>query len=419
MAIDRAAPAVLHPVDQRRFHPLAAIGEHGIGRDHLEQRGFLRAQRIGQERLKPVIDAEAFGIARDGVHRDFLRDTDRHQVPRLFDPGAHRRRAIILVRSVLGPPEALRRIDLNRRVDHDRGGRKTRIERGGIDEGLERGPRLPHRLCRAVEDRGLIGETALHRDDAAGIDVHRHEAALHLWHLTQGPALEAAVVARHRPDQNHIADRDEIARDLGLLAQPPVGLPLARPGHVLGRDPVAVLVVADPLDPDPRGFLADLQHHGGQPPRHVARHIDGTQRRAPCVLVRKIFGLQHLAGAAPDALAAVVFLQRLLQGGGGGHLHFRVLGRPDRQPAAEKLVLTEAFRQLPPDLVGEIVARRQVRLERGEIAALHRLQRRGDGGVIGGLVQIAVLPHLAQHIVAPRNGGVVVLDRMVAVGRLG
>jgi hypothetical protein len=102
MAIDGAAPAVLHAVNQRRFHPLAAIGKHRIGGDHLVKRGFLRAQGIGQERVQMVIDAEFLGIFRHQFHADFLRDPDRHQVARLFDPGAHRRRAIEFVRRILG-----------------------------------------------------------------------------------------------------------------------------------------------------------------------------------------------------------------------------------------------------------------------------------------------------------------------------
>ena len=47
MAIDGAAKAVLHAVDKGGFHAFAAIGEHGIGGDHLEQGGFLRAKAVG------------------------------------------------------------------------------------------------------------------------------------------------------------------------------------------------------------------------------------------------------------------------------------------------------------------------------------------------------------------------------------
>jgi hypothetical protein len=39
----------------------------------------------------------------------------------------------------------------------------------------------------------LVGKAALHRDHPAGVDIHRHESALHLGHLAQGPADETAV----------------------------------------------------------------------------------------------------------------------------------------------------------------------------------------------------------------------------------
>ncbi len=137
MAIDRATVTVLHPVDQRGLYPLAPVGEHGIGRDHLEQRGFLGPQRVGQERRHPVIDAEAFGIARDGLHPDFLRDPYGHQVPAHLDPGAQGRGAIEPVRRVLGGPQALGRLDLDRRVDDHRCGGEPAVQGRGINEGLE------------------------------------------------------------------------------------------------------------------------------------------------------------------------------------------------------------------------------------------------------------------------------------------
>ena len=123
VAIDRLAPAVLHPVHQRRLQPLAAVGEHRIGRHHLVKRGFLRPERVGEISAEVVIDAEVLGIFRHRIHADFLRKPDGHQVARALDAGAERRRAIELVRIVLRAPDALRRVDLDRRVDDDRRGR--------------------------------------------------------------------------------------------------------------------------------------------------------------------------------------------------------------------------------------------------------------------------------------------------------
>ena len=104
---------------------------------NLEALTALRAKGVGKERVEAIVDAEAFGIAGDSFHADLFGDPHRHEVPRLLDPGAQRRRAVELVRGILGTPEALRRVDLDRRVDNDRRGREPAVERGGIDEGLE------------------------------------------------------------------------------------------------------------------------------------------------------------------------------------------------------------------------------------------------------------------------------------------
>ena len=59
------------------------------------------------------------------------------------------------------------------------------LERGQIDKGFDRRPRLPFRLRRAVELADLEAETAAHGQDAPGMRVHRDERARHLWDLAQ------------------------------------------------------------------------------------------------------------------------------------------------------------------------------------------------------------------------------------------
>ena len=98
MAIDRAPIAILHPVHQGWLHPLAAIGEHRIGRHHLVQRGFFCTQRVGQEGAHIVVDPKAFSIPRDNRHTDLLCQTNGHQVPAPLDAGAQGRWAIEFIR---------------------------------------------------------------------------------------------------------------------------------------------------------------------------------------------------------------------------------------------------------------------------------------------------------------------------------
>jgi hypothetical protein len=109
VAIDRAAPAVLHAVHQRGFHPLAAVGEHRVGRDHLGTAWSPPRPANWPGTAHPVIDAEAFGIAR------------RPRPCRPLAPGARssgcatarsrcaRRGAVEPVRRIGGPPDALGR----------------------------------------------------------------------------------------------------------------------------------------------------------------------------------------------------------------------------------------------------------------------------------------------------------------------
>ena len=167
VAVDRLAVAVLHPVDQRRLDLEPAVGELGIGRHHLVERRLARPERIAEQRRHVVVDPEPLAVARDHVHADVLGDAHRHQVARLLDAGPHRRRPVVGVARVLRLPDPGPGRHLDRRVEHDRRRAVAVVERRGIDEGLERRPRLAQRLGRAVEDARLVGEAALHREHAA------------------------------------------------------------------------------------------------------------------------------------------------------------------------------------------------------------------------------------------------------------
>jgi hypothetical protein len=139
VAIDGVAVAVLDAVDQRRLHPLAAVVEHRIGGDHAQQGGLAGAERKGEIRRQVVIHAETLGIVGDQRHADVLRQTHRHHVARMLDAEAQGRGAVEFAFVIFRPPGFLPRalVDLQRRVEHDRGRRIAVVERGGVDDGFE------------------------------------------------------------------------------------------------------------------------------------------------------------------------------------------------------------------------------------------------------------------------------------------
>ena len=78
-------------------------------------------------------------------------------------------------------------------VLHQRVGLQPLMQRGEIDDRLDRGAGLAQRLGGAVELAGRIGEAAHHRQDAAGLVLQHHGSALNLGPHAQ---LGAAVVSR-------------------------------------------------------------------------------------------------------------------------------------------------------------------------------------------------------------------------------
>ena len=167
-------------------------------------------------------------------------------------------------------------------------------------------------------------------------------------------------------------------------------------------------VLGDPLDSDPGVGLADFQDDGRKPAGDVARHLGLRERGAPRLLGPQILCRDGDAGAAPDADPAVVFLKRVLQRLGGDLLQLRLDRGADGEAVGKELLLAELAAQLAADFVGEVVARRQLPAERREVAVLHGLERQRLFAPERRLVEIAVLPHLAQDVVAPFGDPVLV-----------
>ena len=182
-----------------------------------------------------VVDAEAPRVFDDQRHADVLREPHRHGVARLLDAVAQRRGAGVFADGIVFRPprrHAGALVDLDRPVHHQRRGRVAVVERGRIDERLERGAGLPHRLRRAVELALVVGEAADHRQHAAGRRVHHHHRAGDFRHLAQPPGVGFLV---ERLDIDDVADFEHLA-DLGrhlALDRPFGGL---GPFHAIERD---------------------------------------------------------------------------------------------------------------------------------------------------------------------------------------
>ena len=105
----------------------------------------------------------------------------------MLDAEAQRRGAVEFPFIVFRPPDADARtlIDLDRRIEHDRRRRIAVVERGRIDDRLERRARLAQRLRRAIELALIVGEAADHREHAAGQRILDHHRAGDFRHLPQ------------------------------------------------------------------------------------------------------------------------------------------------------------------------------------------------------------------------------------------
>ena len=233
------AVAILNAVDQRRLDALAAVREHRIGRDHAHHGGLARAERERQIGRQIVIDAEALGVFGDQRHADVLRKPHRHHVARMLDAEAQRLRPVELVRIVFRLPDAAARalIDLDRRIHHDGRGRVAVVERGGVNERLERRARLAQRLRGAVELALVEREAADHCEHAAGPRVHHDHRAGDFRYLTQA-VLAGILVERLDVDDvagvEHLAHLRRRACRRGL-----------RPFHAIDRDVADLAILRD------------------------------------------------------------------------------------------------------------------------------------------------------------------------------
>ena len=153
-------------------HLLAAIGEHAVAGRQPHERRLAGAERHGQHGQQIVVDAEALGVVDDDRHAEVLRKPHRHLVARVLDAEAQGRGAGgVLLLVVLRLPDVLVRalLDLDRRIEHDRRRLVAVVDRGRVDERLERGAGLALGLDGAVELAHGEGKAADDGEHAARV----------------------------------------------------------------------------------------------------------------------------------------------------------------------------------------------------------------------------------------------------------
>src|SRR4029079_14809418 len=115
---------------------------------------------------------------------------------------------------VLGTPfrHALALIEANRTVDDDARRGIAVVDRGGVNQRLERTARLSPRLNGAIELTFAEAEAADNGKDAAGMRIHCHKRASNGRDLLQLPFplhVVLRILGLARRDEDHITDFDD------------------------------------------------------------------------------------------------------------------------------------------------------------------------------------------------------------------
>ena len=239
------APAVLDPLDGIGRGPAAEGGEGTEGGDQLDgndRRGTDVGRRIGRHRRA---DAEAGGLAHDGVRADVLPHPDGGNVPALVERLLERHGTGKPVVIVLRLPRWLpgRHLHTERRVLDDLGPGMPGTERRRIDHRLEGGASLANRLDRAIVLAVVEIAPPDQREHLAGTRLEHHRESLQVGRLREGLAVISArlqIVGVGGPGVVPVA---------GLVALHLIQLPRERPFRRLldveidrGVDPEPVLV---------------------------------------------------------------------------------------------------------------------------------------------------------------------------------
>ncbi|GJE73413.1 hypothetical protein CHKEEEPN_4978 [Methylorubrum podarium] len=306
----------------------------------------------------------------------------------MLDAVAQGVRAAGLAVVVRGRPRLLAGagLDGDRRVEHHGRGGVAVVERRRVDDRLERGAGLAHRLGGAVELGFLVGEAADHGVDAPRIGVHRDDGAGHLGLLAQAVGALGRI---ERLDVDHVA---HLQRGGDRAAGPLHAFRGDRAGLALLREGAAGLALG--LEADLGDAAIGVQHHGEPPGGDVAERRHLGDRLAPVAAGQ----VDLVLGAAPAA-GLVVAHEAVDERLARQRLHLRVEGGAHREAALVELALAVALGDLAADLFREVVGVGRVREGDARVDAERLLL--GLRRLLGG--DVAVLGHQADDLVAARQ----------------
>ena len=207
--LDDVAVAIRDALDVEGLHPKALVGEGGVGGHHLLEGGLARPEGDRQVGRKLAGEAEAAGVLDALLDPHRLQGLHRRDVAALLDRPPQGDRPHVRPVVVLGGPGRLVpgvREGEGRVHDDGRGRPAERLEGRGVDDRLERGAHLAHRLRRPVELASLevvAPDEGAHRPRP---DVHGEERPLDLRLLLQLDRRFLAPVGlreRHDPEGRH------------------------------------------------------------------------------------------------------------------------------------------------------------------------------------------------------------------------
>ena len=296
-----------------------------------------------------------------------------------------------------GPHGSVGLHDGDRLVENLRGRRVAAIERGRVDEGLERRARLTQRLRRPVELGLVEGKAPDHGENAPGIGVHRHHGAGNLGDLPQAVLSGAAL---HGLDIDDIAGRERAAHAAAgpahAVDRQNAGLAFAR--HLAG-------FFARRLQTDARLRVAGVEHHREPPRLHVAERRNRRQLRSP--VGRNVDVIHGAAKAMRLVEAHQAIRQRLAR----ERLNFWIERGADGQTAFVKLFLAVTIEQFAPNLLGEIAGHVSVWREHARVDA--KRLRLGLGSIRGRNESVG--DQSVDHVISPLDGAITVQERVIVV----
>ena len=389
-----------------RRHAKAAVGEHGVGRDHLDGREGHDAAadgELGRARQRLRVEAETLQVLEDGLRADARhhahRDGVAGEIERLAKAHWATEPAVVVARAVDGLQAFV--LENQGRVPEHSGRRDAVLQGGGVDERLEAGAGLALRLQGVVELVGMEVPAADQRPHAAGHGVHGHDCALHVRQLGETPAVLL------RFDAHEISRRHDVRRRARQRAHA-VRVDERAPAQAV---PGQFHLVAAKADHPRRAFL-HRNHHRRRQAVDGALSVERPQGRSrPCVRAAGLGDFRDRLLRPAIAVAPVVGDQSTLQRLLGGALQARVERRMHDHPGVD--VFAEAFEQLPANPLGGI-GRRQID------AGAEHLRRDGRGNRLAVFVVAdrALGKHPPQHQIAPVQRPSGAVDRIAPLGLL-